>query len=119
LYISITGLRLRAAWHAPRFYWHAIRSLHQARRAEGNLHVSVTTIAGVRHTLTAWRDRDAMRAFLTRGAHLGALRAFGAIATGSTIGFEADRIPDWADARKIWEEKAQDYTPGGTPATGR
>lgn len=118
MYISITGLRLRAAWHAPRFYWHAIRSLHQARRAEGNLYVAVKMIDGVRHTVTAWRDRDAMRAFLTQGAHLGALRAFGAIATGRTFGFEADRIPDWDQARKLWEEKARDYSSGCTRAPG-
>ncbi|WP_445680067.1 hypothetical protein [Radicibacter daui] len=118
MYLSITGLRLRSPWYAPRFYWHAIRSTLQAQRAEGNLYVSVKTIDGVRHTVTAWRDREAMRAFLIRGAHLGAMRAFGAIATGSTLGFEVDRIPDWAEARKIWEEKARDYAPGSHRPTG-
>lgn len=114
MYVSITGLRLRAPWKAPRFWFHAIRSMAQARRAPGNLAASARTIRGVQHTLTAWETRRAMLAYLNAGAHGRAMRGFDAMATGSTYGFETDALPDWTEARCLWETKARPVT--GRPA---
>ena len=98
MYVSITGLRLKSQLHAPRFWWHAIRSMAQARRAPGNISTDARSVAGMQHTLTVWTDQAAMRAYLVRGAHLQAMRAFGAIATGSVFGFETEAAPDWETA---------------------
>lgn len=92
-----------------RFYRHAAPSLTQAKRSDGNLHVAVGTINGVHHTLSAWTSRDALNAFLYSGAHAKAIRAFPAIATGKTFGYESDTIPDWETVHRIWLDHGRDY----------
>ena len=52
VYVSITGLRLSGRRHMLRFWWHAVRSMAQARRAPGNLRAETRTIEGVRRTLS-------------------------------------------------------------------
>lgn len=108
IYVSITGLRLKGWIHNPRFWWHAVRSMQQARGAAGNLCAETRLIEGVHHTLTAWTDRRAMRAYLVAGAHKQAMFAFGSMATGSVVGFEAQSLPSWAEARRIWEEQGRE-----------
>lgn len=107
MYVSITGLELRAFWHGPRFWWHAMRSMQQALSADGNLYAGTQTINGVQHTLSGWRDEQAMRAYLVSGAHIGAMKAFDAIAVGKTIGFTTDRLPDWSEVHKIWRDRGK------------
>ncbi len=109
LYISITGLRLKRPWHALRFWRHAIPAMRQARQAPGNLQARAKTIAGVRHTLSVWESKAAMRAFLYAGAHKRAIKAFPIIATGQTFGFESDRVPDWDEVHRLWQEHGRDY----------
>jgi len=101
MYVSITGLRLKAIHHAPQFWWHAFRSMRQALAAEGNISAEARTIDGVHHTLSAWVDENSMRAFLVIGGHLAAMKAFRHIATGKTIGFSADTLPDWQAAHAV------------------
>jgi hypothetical protein len=103
-YISITGLRLKGPFATARFWWHALRSMAQARSAPGNISTDARKIDGVQHTLTVWTDESAMRTYLVNGAHLQAMRAFRSIATGKTIGFVSATIPSWTEARAIWEE---------------
>ena len=107
VYVSITGLTLKGRRHAPRFWWHAIRSMRQARRAAGNLRVDARTIGGVHHTLSVWTDEPAMRAYLVAGAHLQAMRAFRSLATGSTLGFRTTRVPDWEAVGALWAAEAK------------
>ncbi len=109
VYVSITGLTLKKPWHIFRFYWHAVPSLGQARRAKGNIRTEVRTINGVHHTLTVWENEAAMSAFLYRGAHRRAIKAFGKIATGKTFGFATDRVPSWDDVHGLWLERGRDY----------
>lgn len=108
VYVSITGLRLKNRGYMLRFWWHAIRSMVQARKAPGNLSAETRTIDGVHHTLSVWVDEQAMRTFLVSGAHLGAMKAFSAIATGRTLGFTADRQPDWETAHRRWLSQARE-----------
>ena len=63
VYVSITGLQVRRAWHIPVFWVHAMRSMAQARAASGNISAEARTIKGVHHTRSVWTDRDAMRAY--------------------------------------------------------
>ncbi len=107
-YISITGLRLNGLLSAPRFWWHALGSMAQAKSAHGNLSADARSIDGIRHTLTVWTDEAAMRAYLVSGAHMDAMRAFRSIATGKTIGFTSATVPTWAEARAIWEERGRE-----------
>ena len=109
VYISITGLKLKAIWHAPRFWSLAMPAMAEAQSAPGNLGASARSIDGVHHTLSIWESEAAMRAFLTMPRHLKAMRAFPGIATGKTIGFYADYAPDWPEARRIWEARAREY----------
>lgn len=101
-YVSITGLQLKGQRHFFRFWWHAIRSMAQARGAEGNIATDARFIDGVHHTRTVWKDDGAMRRYLAAGAHLKAMKAFGSIATGKTLGFYSDRVPDWDEVHQAW-----------------
>jgi hypothetical protein len=107
VYVSITGLKLRARRHTVRFWWHAIRSMIQARKAPGNLAADARVINGVHHTRTSWVDEAAMRRYLVAGAHLQAMKAFGAMATGKTLGFTTDRVPDWDEVHSLYQTKAK------------
>ena len=109
LYISITGLRLKRPWHHFRFWWLAIATMREAQQAPGNLQAAAKTIAGVRHTLSVWESKAAMRAFLYAGAHKKAIKAFPTIASGKTFGFESERVPDWAEVHRLWQECGRSY----------
>jgi quinol monooxygenase YgiN len=111
VYVSITGLRLKAPWHLPRFMWHAVRAMTQAQKAPGNLSVAARRIDGVHHTLTVWTDAAAMRRFVASGAHLQAMRAFPVIATGKTLGFETrrDKVPGWDQIPTLFDELGREY----------
>ncbi|WP_211315505.1 hypothetical protein [Roseicyclus mahoneyensis] len=106
-HVSITGLRLRHPGLAPIFWWHAVRSMAQARAAEGNLSAQARIIAGVHHTVSVWHDRDAMLAYLRSGAHLRAMRLFRRIATGWVAGYAADQAPDWNNVPTILQAKGR------------
>jgi hypothetical protein len=108
VYVSITGLRLKRRRHILRFWWHAIRSMAQARSAAGNLRAETRTIRGVRHTLSVWIDEQAMRTFLVSGDHRVAMKVFRAIATGRTLGFTTDQPPDWEASLRRWQSEARE-----------
>ena len=114
VHVSITGLRVRRAWHVPVFWLHAVRSMAQARSAPGNISAEARTIHGVHHTLSVWTDVQAMRAYLASGPHLGAMRLFPRIATGKVVGFAARAAPDWSDVPAIWAQQGR--TVGGDDA---
>lgn len=109
VYVSITGLRIKQFWHLPVFWRLASASMAQARRAPGCLSVEARTIDGVHHTLSAWSDEDAMRAFLHTGAHLKAIKAFHRIATGRTFGVEMSEVPGWEVVHEIWQKHGRAY----------
>ena len=107
-YVSITGLCLSSPLQMPLFFWHATRSMKQARLAEGNLHAEVHYRAGYHHTLSIWTSEAAMRAYLTRGAHRSAILSFPRFAGGRTIGFRTETPPDWQEAHAIWLRDARE-----------
>lgn len=119
-YISITGLQLKARRYSLRFWWHAIASMAQARKSDGLISVDARKISGVHHTLSVWSNKAAMRRYLASGAHLNAMRAFSAIATGKTMGFESDRVPDWGEVHQLWRDKATavGHQPGSSSSGG-
>ena len=80
-----------------------------ARNADGNITAQVKNINGVRHTLTAWKSKEAMKAFIYAEPHLSVIRAFPSIATGKTFGYEAEVIPDWDEVHRRWHSEGRDY----------
>ncbi len=107
VYVSITGLQVRRVWHIPTFWSHAMRSMVQARAAPGNISADARTIDGVHDTLSVWTDKDAMRAYLTAGPHLEAMRLFPGIATGKVVGYPARQAPDWSEVHASWLERGR------------
>ncbi len=114
VYVSITGLKLKAFYHAPRFWGHALRAMAQAQSAPGCLQAGSRTINGIHHTRTVWSEKSCMQAYLITGAHLDAMTSFHAFATGKTIGFETRDIPDWNDVHRIWLERGVDVGPAAS-----
>ncbi len=111
-HLSITGLRVKPGlMNRLRFQYHAVRSYTQAQKAEGVLHVAARRVNGVEHTVTAWRDREAMLAFVRSGAHLEAMMAFRRIAEGSTFSHDMDRIPEWPEVHATWKLRGVRYEP--------
>ncbi len=84
-----------------------MKSMVQARSAPGNLSADARTINGVHHTLSVWTDKDAMRAYLTAGSHLEAMRLFPSIATGKVVGYLAQQAPDWSEVHAMWLERGR------------
>ena len=66
------------------------------------------TRGGVQHTLTVWESREAMRAYMKSGAHLAAMKQFGRIGHGKTLGYEADTVPGWTEALAKWDAEARE-----------
>jgi len=106
-YISITGFR-PVSRALPRFWWHTMRSLWQARRSPGNLGVKLTLLDGCYHTLSVWLDEASMRAYVRTGAHRRAMVKVRSMGTGKTYGYAADVIPDWDMAHDLWTRHARD-----------
>jgi hypothetical protein len=50
-----------------------------------------------------------MRKFVLSPIHRKAMKIFPKIATGSTIGYEADKIPRWDEALLMWRQSAVNY----------
>ncbi|MEO0965654.1 MAG: hypothetical protein AAFY08_11085 [Planctomycetota bacterium] len=110
-WVSITGLTLKRPWSIVPFLWYAIPSKMQADKAPGMLRADVREIAGVRHTLTVWRSRGDMLAYIHSGHHKRAIAAFSRFFDGTTYGYETADIPDWGRARALWEQNGRPYTP--------
>ncbi len=74
VFVSVTRLRIRKWRYLPAFFYYTLLSAWQARRAEGNLGLSIHRDARqVYWTITVWRDEAAMREFRNHGAHLRAM----------------------------------------------
>jgi len=100
---ALTRLRLRSWRFVPLFLWHAARSASQAKRAEGCLAVRLRQENGVYWTMTLWRDREAMRAYMISGAHMKAMpKLLHWCDEASVAEWEQDEgdLPRWSEARR-------------------
>jgi hypothetical protein len=107
VYVSIAGLELKSVRHYPRFWWHAIRALIQAKRAPGLISVQVGRMGRMKYTLSVWADEAAMRAYFTSGAHANAMAAFPSMATGSTCGYMAENAPARSEIPELLRTKGK------------
>lgn len=108
VFVSITGLRVKSWLFYPQFFWLAGAAMNQARQAPGLIDADTRTINGVHHTLSVWENETAMRAYLSAGAHLQAMRAFRSIASGKTVGFTTAHPPDWSEVHDIWVREGRE-----------
>lgn len=109
MHISITGLKPKGFLGLLKFWRLAIPSFAQAKTAPGNLFCETRRVKGYQCTLTAWENKDLMRAFMKNGVHLQAMKAFHKIATGRTYGYESEVIPNWNEAFELLQEKGKNY----------
>ena len=107
--VSVTGLKTKGILASLYFWWLAVPCFRQARSAKGNLFCETKTIHGYHHTLTVWKSRKHMKHYVLSGKHRQAMGQFAKIATGSTISYESDIMPDWAEAHARWQADACGY----------
>jgi hypothetical protein len=107
--ISVTRLRLRSWWILPLFNLRALQSALQARKAPGNLAISLLRDAD--HTFwarTVWRDESAMRSFMLSGAHRRAMSRISSWCNeAATVHWTQDSAepPSWQEAhRRLLEQ---------------
>ena len=110
MYVSVTALKTNGFLSAIRFWLLAIPTFRQAKSSKGVLFCEVKTVDGFHHTLTAWETKKDMSQFVSSPLHLKAMKVFPKIATGSTIGFEADETPSWSEALEVLRTQAVNYT---------
>lgn len=81
---------------------YSIRSLLQAKRAEGNLHASVMRDQNSAFwTRTLWKSEEAMKAFMLSGAHRGAMpKLLDWCDEAALVSWtqDSDAAPDWSQA---------------------
>ena len=107
LYISITGLRVKSGFATMRFWCLTVPAMMQAKKAAGNISADARSVNGTHHTLSVWRDKDSMLAYLRGGAHLKAMKNYKSLGSGSVYGFHADEAPNWENALKLWREQGR------------
>ena len=109
MFVCITALTTRGFLSAIRFQLLAVLVFKQARSSAGILFCEVKSVDGFHYTLTAWKTKKDMRKFVLSPVHQKAMKIFPKIATGSTIGYETDKMPTWDEALLMWRKTAVNY----------
>ena len=106
-FVSITRLRVRSWQCVPGFLIQSLRAAFQAKRAGGNLEVSVLRDADRAFwTRTVWSDEAAMRAFMQSGVHRRIMRRLpeGCNEAALVHWVQDDKeAPSWAEAHRRLE----------------
>ena len=109
MYVSVTALKARGFLSEIRFWLLAVPMFKQARSSAGILFCEVKSVDGFHHILTAWQTKKDMQKFVLSMIHRKAMKIFPEIATGSTIGYETDKMPTWGEALLMWRKTAVNY----------
>jgi len=108
VYVSITGLKVKNIFKSFHFWRHAIPSKNQAERSEGLIFLDLKQTNDYHHTLSVWKNREAMVAYRDSKSHLGAMKVFRKIATGKVFSYDSDFIPTWEQALELWDKNGRD-----------
>jgi hypothetical protein len=102
--VSITRLRVRSWTFLPPFIIFAIRISRQAKRSEGNLHVSLLRDSeSTFWTRTIWTTESAMKSFMLAGPHRQAMRRLLEWCDEASLVHweqQAGEVPDWLEAHR-------------------
>jgi hypothetical protein len=100
--ISITRLRVRSIWLMPLFILHALRTMMQAQRADGQKGVDTRFEKNnVVWTKTVWESEAAMKKYRNSGAHRIAMRLLSEICSEAAyVRWQQDtpELPTWEEA---------------------
>ncbi|KAL7564071.1 hypothetical protein ACA910_006973 [Epithemia clementina (nom. ined.)] len=108
VWVSVTGLELKSWLRYPQFMMYAAPSFMQAQASAGNIYAGVKNVGNIHHTLTVWKSRNDMLAYLRQGEHLKAMKISREVGKyGKVYGYESDSIPSWDEALKLWKEKGR------------
>lgn len=106
--VSVTRLRIRSPWYLPAFFFYTLRATLQARAASGNQSVQLLPDAQRAFwTITLWTDLDAMRDYVSAGAHRKSMKRLAHWCDeASVVHWEQDSVelPDWAVAHRRMQE---------------
>jgi hypothetical protein len=109
--VSVTRLRIRSPWFLPAFFFHAMRSTRQARAA--TVHGAVRLLPDARRTFwtcTLWPDLDAMRAYVSAGAHRKSMKRLAHWCDeASVVHWEQDstELPTWEEAHRRMQQEGR------------
>lgn len=103
-FISATRLRLRSIQFLPGFFFYALISTLQARRAAGNLGmISRSDANRTFWTATAWKDESSMRAFMMAVPNRKAMPKLVLWCCEASVVHwmqESPALPDWQEAHR-------------------
>ena len=103
-FVSVTRLRVRSRRYVPGFLIQSLRSALQAKRAAGNLAVSVLRDADRAFwTRTVWLDEAAMRLFMQSGVHRRVMVRLAEWCDEAALVHwvqDTDQPPSWAEAHR-------------------
>jgi hypothetical protein len=103
-FISATRLRIRSIRFLPAFFYYALVSTFQAKRAPGNLGmIALTDRNRTFWTASAWKDESAMRAFMMAPPHRKAMpKMVHWCCEASVVHWtqESPALPDWQEAHR-------------------
>ena len=108
MFISVTRLRVRSVLYAPQFFFYAVRSAGQVKRATGFL---AGELLGDRDrtfwTMTSWDSQANMRRYMTGGPHRKAMpHLLHWCDEASVVHWEQQdtTLPSWIDADRRMRE---------------
>lgn len=96
---AYTKFQLHSLKLYPRFFAVTYRATKQARGSDGLIHFKINPIT--LETLTLWKSRKAMMAYVTQGAHMEAMKQQNHFGDISSSSWECDEIPSWQAARQV------------------
>ena len=109
--VSVTRLRIRSPWYLPAFFFYTLRATSQARVASGNKAVKLMPDAHRTFwTCTLWTDLDAMRAYVSAGAHRKSMKRLAHWCDeASVVHWEQDALdlPNWQVAHRRMQEQGR------------
>jgi len=103
-FISATRLRIRSIRFLPQFFYYALISTRQAKRAPGNLGMNVLNDSNWTFwTCTAWKDEAAMRGFMMGDPHRKAMPKLVQWCSEAAVVHwtqESPALPAWSESHR-------------------
>ena len=110
-FVSITRLRVGSWRYVPGFLIQSLRTALQAKRATGNLAISVLRDADRAFwTRSVWHDEAAMRSFMQSGVHRRIMARLPEWCNEAAVVHwvqDADESPSWQEAHRRLQEEGR------------